>query len=163
MGQTPPTKRLTDWKISYDKLILFLRRIYEKGSFVAWWLDRWRCINDDNKSTTPNWKQLPWSPHVDTKSRLLIPVLGFLFHIPEIQYFSGFRGFLQYYFFVSGMETRREGGNGEGVGAGGQHHHWPGNGEQRPRRRREGVAAAVVWGHGAGVGQIALHRHPIVS
>ncbi len=34
---------------------------------------------------------------------------------------------------------------------------------RRRRRRREGVAAAVVWRHGAGVGQIALHRHPIVS
>jgi hypothetical protein len=35
-----------------------------------------------------------------SRARLLIPVLGFLFHIPEIQYFSGFRGFLQYSFFL---------------------------------------------------------------
>jgi ribosomal protein L25 (general stress protein Ctc) len=59
--------------------------------------------------------------------------------------------------------TRGKGGNGEGGGAGGQHHRWPEHGEQRPRRRREGVVAAVVWGHEAGVGQIALHCHPIVS
>jgi hypothetical protein len=37
---------------------------------------------------------------VGEEARLLIPVLGFLFLIPEIEYFSGFRGFLQYYVFV---------------------------------------------------------------
>jgi len=34
-----------------------------------------------------------------SRTRLLIPVLRFLFHIPEIQYFSGFQGILQYSFF----------------------------------------------------------------
>jgi hypothetical protein len=34
------------------------------------------------------------------KARLLIPVLGFLFHISEIQYFSGFLRFLRNSFFL---------------------------------------------------------------
>jgi hypothetical protein len=33
----------------YDELILFLRRIYEKGSFVAWF-DHRRCMNNDAKT-----------------------------------------------------------------------------------------------------------------
>ena len=35
-----------------------------------------------------------------TAARLLIPVLGFLFHISEIQYFSGFLRFLRNSFFL---------------------------------------------------------------
>jgi hypothetical protein len=38
----------------YDKLILFLRRIYEKGSIVAWF-DHRRCINDDDKTAIVRW------------------------------------------------------------------------------------------------------------
>ncbi len=37
--------------------------------------------------------------------RLLTPVLRFLFHVPEIEYFSGFQGFLQYYFFCTGIHV----------------------------------------------------------
>ena len=46
----PPLPK--DWPTDtfhYDKLILFLRRIYEKGSFVAWF-DHRRCINNDDKT-----------------------------------------------------------------------------------------------------------------
>ncbi len=48
VGRTPPPKRLKRLKLLiplvYNRRILFLRRIYEKGSFVAWFR---RCIDDD--------------------------------------------------------------------------------------------------------------------
>jgi hypothetical protein len=51
VGRTPPPKRLKQLKLLvplvYNRLILFLRRIYEKGSFVAWFGS---CIDDDAKT-----------------------------------------------------------------------------------------------------------------
>ena len=38
----------------YDKLILFLRRINEKCSYLSWF-DHWRCINDDDKPAIVRW------------------------------------------------------------------------------------------------------------
>ncbi len=57
VGRTPPPKRLKRLKLLiplvYDRRILLLRRIYEKGSFVAWFR---RCIDDDAKTAIVQWR-----------------------------------------------------------------------------------------------------------